>query len=237
MSRFSGRDDEARKTSKAGKALDTGSPRLRIESIREEASGTAIRAVGGFSFVVDRSQLEEYGLAASILVAGTELDEETEAILRLAAEALEAERRGLGLLARAEQSAAMLHDKLAVRGFAERAIRSAIERLKAQGFLDDRRFAAAYAASRLSRRSEGPRSLEAALRARGLDSETAKEAVAQAFGAEDRRKWLFKAIARERKRCGGDLDLLRERLRELGYRSEEVREALSQLDESGDTFT
>jgi regulatory protein len=210
---------------------------VRIESVREGASGTAIVAAGGSSFIVRVDQLEGLGLAATVLVAGTELDETAEGLLRLAAEMHEAERRGLALLARAEQSAFMLRAKLELRGFSERAVRAAIDRLATQGFLDDRRFASAYAASRLSRRVEGPRSLAAALRSRGLDAQTVKEAVAAAFGPEERSAMLLKAIVRERKRCGGDEERFQERLRDLGYRGDEVREALSRLDEGGEAFT
>jgi regulatory protein len=171
--------------------------------------------------------LEELGLPGSSLVPGAELDEAAQAILALAAEAREAERRGLALLARAEQSTFMLRAKLEIREFSRRSVGIALDRLAAEGFLSDRRFAAAYAASRLSRRSskaEGPSSLVAALRERGIDRTTAAEAVAELLGPDERAAALAAAAAKELKRSGGDRDEARRRLRSLGYLSEEISE-------------
>jgi regulatory protein len=199
---------------------------MRIESVRKGASGTATIVAGGSSFLVDLEQLEELGLASSSLVAGTVLDESAEASLRLAAEAREAEKRGLSLLSRAEQSAFLLRGKLEIRGFSPQAVRLALGRLSEQGYLDDRRFATAYAASRLSRRAEGPASLAVALRARGVDEKTAKAAIADLLGPEERRIALAKAWARELKRCGGDRGMARARLRVLGFSSSEIGDFL-----------
>jgi len=203
---------------------------MRIESLHEGASGAATIAAGGSSFIVDAGQLEALGLPLSALAPGIELDEGEEATLRLAASAREAERRALALLARAEQSSYMLKCKLELRDFPPEAIRLALERLGAQGWLDDARFARAYATARLSRRVEGPGSLVAALRARGVDQATAKEAVAAVLGPEERREALGKAWARELKRASGDRDEARSRLRALGFSSSELREYLESHD-------
>jgi regulatory protein len=203
------------------------SPRPRIEFVRKRASGAATIAVGGSSFYVALDLVEELGLAASSLAAGAELDEASVRILTLAAEAGEAAKRGMALLARAEQSTFMLRAKLVHRGFSSRAIEIALSRLKAEGLLDDRRFASAYAASRLSRvgsKAEGPLSLAAALRGRGIDRLTAAEAVAGLLGPEERRSALARAAEKETKRVAGNKEELRQRLRALGFKSEEISE-------------
>ncbi len=191
------------------------------------ASGTAIVAAGGSSFLVALGLLEELGLEASGLVAGAELDEASSSALALAAEAYEAEKRGLSLLARAEQSTFMLKNKLEAREFSRRAVAHALDRLTASGLLDDRRFAAAYAASRLSRirsKAEGPASLVSALRERGIDRAVAAEAIAELLGPDERAAALEKAVEKETKRSGGDTDELKRRLRSLGFRSDEIAE-------------
>jgi len=162
-----------------------------------------------------------------------ELDDEAVGRLELAAEALKAEAKGLALLARAEQSTAMLKAKLASRGFGDAAVRLALARLKAAGWADDGRFARAYAASRLSRRGrrEGPATLAAALRDRGVDAETAASAVAAVLGPDERREALAKVAAEALARCEGSRGEARARLRSLGYGGQEISDYFARLDE------
>jgi SOS response regulatory protein OraA/RecX len=209
---------------------------LKVESVRKGASGTATIAVGGSFFLVDLSQLEELGLTGSSLAEGTDLSEAELSILKLAAEAREAEKRGLALLAHAEQSAFMLHAKLEQREFSPKAVRLAIDRLLASGLLDDRRYARAYARSRLGRRgskAEGPASLERSLRERGIDRTTAIAAIHELMGSETepqvRLDALSSAWAKELKRSGGDRDEARRRLRELGFKSGELDDYFNSL--------
>jgi regulatory protein len=204
---------------------------VRISSVRKGASGATIVADGGSSFVVDLGLLEELGLDPEALAPGAELDERDEGILSLAAQAREAEARGLALLARAEQSKRMLKMKLASRGFGEAAIALALKRLEAAAFADDGRFARAYAASRLSRRKgrEGPATLSAALRARGIDADTAASAIAAALGPEERREALASAAGWILKRSSGDRDEARHFLRQLGFSSGEISEYFDSL--------
>jgi|GEM_PF-1378970 len=235
---------------------------MKVESVTRGASGAATVAVGGSSFIVDPAQLEELGLPPSALAAGEELGEGDLETLRLAAEAREAERRGLALVARAEQSAFMLGRKLEARGFSSRVVRLAVGRLESLGFLDDGRFARAYAASRLSRRSskpEGPASIEAVLRERGVDRKVAEEAIAEVLGPDERAAALLAAAEklilkaghgrlgarggksfRKAPRCPigeGDGDLasespreeVRRNLRALGFASEEISDLLDSL--------
>jgi regulatory protein len=205
--------------------MDDSTPRLRILSVQKGASGTATVAVGGSSFLVSLELVDEMGLPPSVLVPGSELDDAGLEVLATAAEAREAEKRGLALVARAEQSTFMLRAKLEARGFSRKAINITLDRLHARNFLNDRRFAEAYAASRLARRSskaEGPASLIAALRARGVDRTTAAEAVAELLGPEERARALGTAAERALRRSSGDKDEARRCLRELGFKSEEI---------------
>ena len=91
------------------------------------ASGTAIVAAGGSSHLFRLSQAEELGLESSSLVAGADLGEAGLAILAVASEAYEAEKRALALLSRAEQSMHLLGQKLEKRGLSRVAVRIALE--------------------------------------------------------------------------------------------------------------
>jgi regulatory protein len=201
---------------------------MKIESVKIGASGTASIAAGGSSFLVDTNLLGELGLDPACLLPGAELGEEAAAVLELADQAFDAQKRGLSLLSRAEQSAYMLALKLQAKGYPARAVKIAIGRLSETGILDDERFAAAYVASRLSRKAEGPTSLASALRAKGVDGEIVKSAIAAAIGSaaapDERRAALEKAAARELKRSKGDEKLARSKLRGLGFKSGEIAE-------------
>ena len=232
MKRFSARSDTARETATPRQDRETLLPKLQVESIQKRASGTATVAVGGSVFIVDLDLLEELGLGASSIAVGLELDEDALALLALAAEAREAEKRGLALIARAEQSVFMLRMKLEAREFSKKAVGLALDRLTAENLVDDRRFAAAYAASRLSRRgskAEGPASLIAGLRERGINRTTAAEAVAELLGPDERARALASAAAKELRRSLGDKDMARRRLRALGFKSEEITEHFETL--------
>jgi SOS response regulatory protein OraA/RecX len=202
---------------------------VRIESVRKGASGTATIAAGGSFFLVNLDTLAALGLDSRSLEPGNELDETQAALLALAAEAREAEKRALALLARAEQSTFLLLCKLEQRGFSSQASSIAIERLSASLLLDDRRFARAYAASRLAHRgsrAEGPASLIRALRERGIDRSIAIQVITEILGIETepeaRERALEAAAAKALKRSGGDREKARRFLREIGYKSEEI---------------
>ena len=221
MKRSPARADDAKETVKPRPESQDSSPGTRIDSIRQGASGTTIIVAGGSSFLFRPSQAEELGLDSASLLPGADLGEDAAGLLSLAAEAYEAEQKGVALLTRAEQSSHMLRQKLEARGISQKAARIAIERLSAEGTLSDRRYAEAYAASRLSRRAEGPASLTASLRGRGVDGETAKAAVAAVLGPGERVSALSKAADKELRR-GGDRDAVRRRLRALGFKSDEI---------------
>jgi regulatory protein len=202
---------------------------VRIDSVERGASAAVRVTAGGSSFVfktryAEVAGFDEAGLDASSLAQGQELEEVALAALALASEATEAEKRALALLTRAEQCRALLEVKLEKRGLKARAARLALDRLEAEGLLSDRRYAEAWLRGR--NLSEGPTKLLLGLRARGIDSKLAAEALATVLNPEERRLALGKALARELARAKGDKDETRVRLKGLGFRSEEIREAM-----------
>ncbi|MBL8966835.1 MAG: RecX family transcriptional regulator [Spirochaetaceae bacterium] len=200
---------------------------MLIDSVERGASGTAKIAAGGFSFLLRLSYLAELGLDPAALAKGRELDETEAGLLSLAADATEAERQAVALLARAEQTRAGLFAKLEKKGRSRRAASLALDRLAGEGLLDDRRFAEAWLRSRLgrlaSRAAEGPLRLSQGLRARGVDEETARAALASVLGPDERKLALAKAASRESAKLGSDREALGRRLRALGFKSGEIR--------------
>jgi len=88
------------------------------------------------------------------------------------------------LLARRAYSKQELTDKLLAKGFTEAAVTRTVERLTAQGYLDDARLAADQA-ERLRERGFGPEAIKAKLAQKGLSSETVGHIEALDHAAEE----------------------------------------------------
>ena len=85
-------------------------------------------------------------------------------------------RKALGLLVRREQSRRDLKRKLAVRGVDATEAAAAVDRLAAQGFQDDARFAVAFARDRASA-GYGPVRIRQELSGHGVDPEGCEAAL------------------------------------------------------------
>ena len=202
----------------------------RIVSIQEGADGIAKAMTDDGSLL--RFRMEYLPSEAVARLAGGPAESESEvlpiAAVEAAAACLAAEGAALRLLARAEQHRSGLQAKLAARKLPAAAITAALDRLELSGSLSDPRYAQAWIAQRLRRHAEGPRSLAAALAARGLDRDVVSTAVEEALSGEARVELIAAAAARLARR-EPDLSVVRERLFALGWRSAEIREALENL--------
>jgi regulatory protein len=98
-------------------------------------------------------------------------------------------------LARRDHSKAELARSLKRAGHAQEAIVSALERLASQRALDDARFAANYARSRLAHHGLGGRRIRAALRQRGVARDVAEAGLKEALGDQPERE-VLDALAR-----------------------------------------
>lgn len=87
--------------------------------------------------------------------------------------------KALSLLGMAEHSEFMLRTKLRQRGFESPVVESVLAQLKEKNYLDDRRFANMWVASRLKRNPAGRSVLVSGLRAKGVSSQVAEEAVTE----------------------------------------------------------
>jgi regulatory protein len=84
---------------------------------------------------------------------------------------------GLRLLARRPLSEAGLRHRLAQKGFAPEEVEAAVGRLKAMGYLDDRRFAQGWATTRQAHRPRARWLVARELVAQGVDPQVAREAL------------------------------------------------------------
>jgi SOS response regulatory protein OraA/RecX len=153
---------------------------VRIESVRTEASGRSTIVVsGGFVFSIPARRSSELPSAADDRAAAGEFGEEDSLFLLL--KRIDEEERALSkaaeLCAHAEQYSRGLELKLLSRGFSRSSIAYALDRLEAEAILDDARYAAAWARTRLRRKPMGPLALGAELRAKGLGSDDVRNAL------------------------------------------------------------
>lgn len=136
-----------------------------------------------------------------------------------------AEKIALGLLTRREHSAFELKQKLSLRGFGADVIDAVIERLAAQGWQSDSRYADAYLRMRVAR-GYGLMAIRAELRQRGVASACVTEVIAEADV-----DWLACAqrqVARHYQQPADDRAALLHRYRHLlnrGFSPEQAREA------------
>ncbi|HUX40689.1 MAG TPA: RecX family transcriptional regulator [Rectinemataceae bacterium] len=225
---------------------------MLLDKVESGASGLVKISAGETAIFVRLEFWVELGREWNRLFAGAELDEEEAVDLVVAAKATEAEARGASLLGRAEQPRFILRSKLIERGYPGSSVELALERLEREGFLSDRRYAEAWLRARIERairasrssspgssRAEGPSSLLVSLRARSVGEADAKAALSAVLDAETRQGLLEAAIARLSthkarpgaeddggERIGRARDGLVGDLRELGWKGEEIREAL-----------
>ena len=128
---------------------------------------------------------------------GREISAEEAGALRFAAASYRAERAGLRLVARAEQTCAGLKRKLEQRGHGADHARAAVSCLRELGVLDDRRFAERWIRSRLSRGTDSPLALIRGLCRRGIDRTVAREAREAALDPDTERRLLERFIAKK----------------------------------------
>lgn len=142
-------------------------------------------------------------------------------------------QRALGLLVRREHSRRELTRKLAARGVEAEDARAAVDRMTAEGWQDDARFAEQLVRSRAGN-GYGPLRIRAELATHGLD----REAVAAALAAWDG-DWDEQARDLVRRRFPGGFDDLATRrkaadfLIRRGFSADQVR-AATRFDPDGD---
>jgi len=103
---------------------------------------------------------------------------------------------GLRLLARRELSTPQLRARLAAKGCPSEDIDLALDRLRAEGALDDRRMARAFASTAARIKNRGRLRILRELEATGVDRETARAAVDEVLDEVDEAALLERAISK-----------------------------------------
>lgn len=162
-------------------------PRVRIKSGREVIA------------VVTPDTIGRLGLAV-----GDPLTDDLVQALDAAARELAAHRDALRLLSFRARSSFELAMRLRRKGYDQEIADRVCERLRDAGLVDDEAFARETVGSMLARKPAGERLLQAKLRSKGLDNETAKKAIAEQLEGRD---LLADAVALARGRLARMRDL------------------------------
>jgi len=136
----------------------------------------------------------------------------------------------MNLLARRELSEMQLRERFRKRKFETQAIETALESLRQEGALDDRRTAFAYARTSVRLTVRGRRRILQEIVARGIDDETAREAVDAAFADVDEAEVLSRALAKRLDgpiRDAAHLRRLHRSLRQQGFPTSLIIPALA----------
>ena len=126
----------------------------------------------GTSLSLKPCYLNDYGINPPSWKEGKEISPSEAEALYFAASCYRAERTGMRLIARAEQTAAGLALKLERRGHDSACVSVVVAHFSGLGLLNDGRYAELWLRSRLSRKGgkvPSPRWLSAALANRGID--------------------------------------------------------------------
>ena len=123
-----------------------------------------------------------------------------------------------------------LRERFRKRKFETQAIEAALESLRREGALDDRRTAFAYARTSVRLTVRGRRRILQEIVARGIDDETAREAVDAAFADVDEAEVLSRALAKRLDgpiRDAAHLRRLHRSLRQQGFPTSLIIPALA----------
>jgi len=144
---------------------------MRIESVREKASGTLEVAVsGGLMFNFDAKDVQMLGcsfdrgtrtlMAADrtvvTLVGDESFDEGAVSVLDRLNALHKARKDALSIVSRAEQASKQLYEKLLKRGYEPEIARTCLLWMCTERYVDDRRYVTLLLQSHLVRRGQGP---------------------------------------------------------------------------------
>lgn len=167
------------------------------------------------------------------LRVGASLGDADAAALERAAAALQTYDRALNLLAFQPRSARDLKRRLVQKGEPAEQVDGAIERLVAQGFVDDAQFARQLARSKVASQGASKRRLQQEMFKRGVAREVGDEAIAEVWEEEQVDEGaLVEEVARKKLRTllKLDADARRRRLYAFlarrGYDGEVIRRAM-----------
>ncbi len=207
-------------------------PTVTALETAETRSGPVVRVFldGRFAFSLDPVTAHRYSLAVGKVLSGEEVAElERQSALE---RALSAAYR---LLTYRPRSEAEVRTRLLRKGFDPATVEAALEKLRAQGLLDDLAFGRFWRESREAFSPRGEHLLRAELRQKGLPGETVGEVLADFDEAESAlkvarslRRRLDKLPSEERRRR------LWGQLARRGFAPDTIQQVVRQVEREGD---
>jgi regulatory protein len=154
--------------------------------------------------------------------AGKDISVEEEEGLLFAASCHGAQQRALDLVHRAEQTRQGLTWKLEQKGWGSSCVKAVVSRFMALDLVSNARYARLWLQARLDRKSgrvHSPRSLLASLLGRGINHETAREALRETLNSEAEEELLTRFLEARGGEASGteEFSFLRNRLRYEGF--------------------
>jgi regulatory protein len=146
----------------------------KVESQQHNAERVSIYIAGAFAFGIPAIEAARRGLAPGYALTATEIDELV--VLDESARAVDAALQFLSYRPRSEYE---VRQRLRRKGYPDAAIEHAVQRLLEWGYLNDRQFADFWLANRLEHSPRGERALMQELRRKGIDVETARDALGE----------------------------------------------------------
>lgn len=146
-----------------------------LKPTRRDPRRISVHLDGSFAFT-----LAVDTIAQERLEVGDDLDERRVAALLAADQVARATETALHFLAYRSRSEREVRDRLRRGDYAPEVIEQVIARLHGWRYLDDADFARRWVEGRTTQKPRGARLLQQELRRKGIDAETAKEAIAEA---------------------------------------------------------
>ena len=199
--------------------------KFEIFSVKEVSEDVIKISSSQGSFFLRLEYLQK--LTESDIFANAKLNREQSEDCLQAAFCYSAENVAVSYLARSEQSAFLLKQKLLKKGQRAEYIEKALEYLIKRKFLSDERYAGAFLRSRSINRNEGRTRLLGELTKRGIDKETANIALNEFFEKECETEILNKALEKY-KRQGKTEEQIQKTLLRLGFSWKNIKTALEE---------
>jgi regulatory protein len=145
-----------------------------VEAQQHNSERVSIYIAGAFAFGIPAIEAARRGLTPGRALDAPEIDE----LLALdeSARAVDSALQFLGYRPRSEYE---VRQRLRRKGYPDAAIEHAVQQLLAWGYLNDRQFADFWLSNRLEHSPRGERALLQELRRKGVDVETAREALGE----------------------------------------------------------
>lgn len=186
---------------------------------------------GKFAFVLYKGELKRFGVTQ-----GVELSEKIYQQIRTEIVLKRAKLRAMHLLTDTAKTEKGLREKLRQGHYPEDIIEQAMDYVRSFGYLDDRKYAESFVLSR--KESKSRKEIYAALLQKGVSAEQIQEVLDEVYAEEGEREAIRKLILKKH------VDVLQANEEELhklygylarkGFRYEEIRKAIEEMNADND---